>query len=1129
MAEDGAPAVVTDLALAFDNASKSGSVTFKAPSKTFAGNPLTGNLTYRIKADGNEVGIGRIEAGKTVTANVTVPSTGDVLFTVTTENAIGVSPEVKQKAWIGYDIPASPVVTLKIGADNKATVSWTAPEGLHAGYLGALKYDVVRYPDSVKIANQTTATTISDQLSVGQLKAYSYGVTAFTNETKGETGMSNYVAIGNPIEVPYLEDFSDEGSFALYTVIDANNDGKTWEWFEGAAGTNANKEKAADDWLITPAVHLAPGYLYSVSLKARSTFATFPERFEVKYGKGNTIADMTTELVPEEQISTPKYKTYGKEIVVTDDGNYNFGIHCVSEANMYSLLIDSINIVKKASLAAPDSVTNLVLTPGDMGKMEATIAFRTPTQTIAGNSLSSLTKIEILRNGQLIHTFNAPATGTQLSYKDEGVTLNGINKYTVIPYNTESAGLQYETSAFVGEDVPAKPMARLIDGQTKITIEWLASSIGKNGGYVNADKLKYTIYAIDNSGYNELIAENISGTSYDVPFNTDEGDQRLIQYTIQAEGVGGKSGFVGTEGIVVGAPFTLPFHEGVPGGKMTMPLWWIESMDDMNPFRMFYGMSSDEDNGCFVWYSMKENEWTSMNTGKIKTAGGGSNLSLAYDYYALPGRNVSLAIKAQKADGTEDVLREIDFRKLTGGEAWATDIVPLAQYAAERYVILKFKYTSNEKRLQLYLDNISVLNLDNNNLKVAVDAPEKATSGTTADFKVRVENTGKAVTNGYRLTVTVDGKTFKEENNESLAPMKHRDVRMTIPIGAAEQGKKVVSVGIDYTDDYADDNVAVANINVEPSKLPQPRAFEAKAEDGNIVRMTWQAPMETTETGTEDFEAYAPWIMENIGDWTVIDGDKLETYNVFQNTSWPHINEPQAFLVYNLANLGYDVTQINPDHVPHSGNQCLISVNGNGVNDNWLISPLLSGKAQKIKFYASSMNPNYPETFEIMYSATGKNTEDFKKIADFPDAEGGWNEYSAELPEGAKYFAIRLISNNRLALLVDDITFEGAAINPTGYNIYRDGNLLKTMNAEARAAEDHTDRNHTYGLTALYAKGESVPVTSNVTAITTIETANGRHYTVYTLDGKHVGTRLNSLNSLPSGVYIVNGKKITVK
>ena len=58
-----------------------------------------------------------------------------------------------------------------------------------------------------------------------------------------------------------------------------------------------------------------------------------------------------------------------------------------------------------------------------------------------------------------------------------------------------------------------------------------------------------------------------------------------------------------------------------------------------------------------------------------------------------------------------------------------------------------------------------------------------------------------------------------------------------------------------------------------------------------------------------------------------------------------------------------------------------------------------------------------------------------------------WSELTAEVPAGAKYFAIHHNTDikNVYVLKIDDITYRRASDAPTGYNLYRNGELLSSF------------------------------------------------------------------------------------
>ncbi len=1133
-AEDGAPDVITDLRAEFEGCSKVGKVLFTAPSKTFSGNDLKGELTYRILANNQQLATGYIEAGCLASVEVTVPA-GEVRFAVTTENSVGVSPQAKVQTWIGFDVPKAPDVAFSVDEDKKSMIAWNCPVGEHGGFLGDMKYEVTRYPDKVKVAEGLTTISVQDQLPESQLTAYYYGVRAITEETTGSEGFSSSISVGKPLEVPCLENFESDDAFRLFTVIDVNKDGKTWSRDSNyhVALSNYNKQQAADDWLITPAIHLEKENLYSFSYHMRAPLPGFTERVELKYGTGTTVEDMAHTVVAPTEFKIGNSGHFCKDIVVDKEGNYHFGFHVMSDANNNRIVVDSISIVKIGSLAAPEAVSHLNVVAADQGELKSVVTFKTPVKTLGGKDLDEILKIEILRNGQLIHTINHPVPGSEQKYVDTCVDKHGSNVYTVVAYNQE-AGRPASLSAFIGEDVPLEPQAILVDKEDHITVKWTSSGKGKNGGFVNADKLKYTIVSIVDGKMGEVMAEDVSGTSYDIPFATEEGDQRLIQYGISAMGVGGASRFVATSGLPIGKSHELPFHESVSTGIPDMTGWWVQASNPDNVFGTDKKLSADNNAGSFSWKASLPDESATLYSGKISMAGGNENLSLAFTYFALPYMDIQLGIDVQKPDGTTEILKEIDFRQLDNAGGWTTDFVSLKNYVGERYLIVKFRYTSNYTDSPLYIDNINVQNLYDNNLSLSMTAPKDAISGTTVNVDLKVENLGKTVAKDFHLIMVADGKEVGDMTiDKPLNPTEGKTFPMAVPVKATDSGKKMLEAKLMYDDQVADDNMAVAEINVTPSQLPTPRNLMAENTGDGKVKLSWKAPENEIKNVEEDFESYTPWEKENIGDWTVVDGDKQHTFGLFYDILWPGLAEPQAYIVYNLANLGLEKSQVKELFWPRSGNQCLLSPDGLCVNDNWLISPSLSRAAQTISFWATSVHDLFLDSFEILYSTAGKDTADFKKIKEVIDAPLGWAEYRADLPEGATHFAIRLVSDSKLALFIDDISYQSGTAMPTGYNIYRDGELIANVKDDDLLFNDNVeelDGEHKYAITAVYPNGESLPVEVSVfTEIIHILADQNAPFNVYTTDGKLVGKNRKSFKGLHGGVYIINDKKVAVK
>jgi len=209
--------------------------------------------------------------------------------------------------------------------------------------------------------------------------------------------------------------------------------------------------------------------------------------------------------------------------------------------------------------------------------------------------------------------------------------------------------------------------------------------------------------------------------------------------------------------------------------------------------------------------------------------------------------------------------------------------------------------------------------------------------------------------------------------------------------------------------------------------------------------------------------------------------------------------------------------------------------------DDWLISPELSGNAQTISFYATEITDQYGhESYEVLYSTTDTNPESFTKVLDCT-ATTEWVEITADLPEGAKYFAIRNVSFDIFGLMIDDVTFEASAAvaaakgvdaEVTGYNIYRDGELIATVAGDVYEYVDvnEVDGIHYYNVTALYGAIES-PLSNTVSVVTAIEEIQNTEglvdadITVYATNGAIIASGKGVFNSLRTGVYVIKNNE----
>lgn len=155
--------------------------------------------------------------------------------------------------------------------------------------------------------------------------------------------------------LPYVNSFDDAADQKHFKIIDANEDGRTWNWYSGMARYTYSSTNQGDDWLVSPAIKLQAGKKYHFSIAAHAQSASYPERIEVKAAQENTAEALAagTEVLPSTDVTTPGFVTYeNNEFTVAEDGYYFIGIHGISDADQYYLYVDDF-VLEAAPITAP--------------------------------------------------------------------------------------------------------------------------------------------------------------------------------------------------------------------------------------------------------------------------------------------------------------------------------------------------------------------------------------------------------------------------------------------------------------------------------------------------------------------------------------------------------------------------------------------------------------------------------------------------------------------------------------------------------------------------------------------------------------------------------------------------------
>lgn len=1156
-AEAGAPALVDNLKATFPNGGNSGTVTFKAPTETFDGKALSGSLTYQVLVNGDVEAEGTTTAGADVSADLRIAN-GEKTISVVTKNSVGTSPKATVKVWVGLDEPKAPD-NVKLTADGKkATVTWDAvTEGEHNGFIGNVTYEVKRYPDNV-VLDTVSATTFTETFTEDALKSYYYGVTALNNtDVRGTEGTTHMAVVGAPKEVPYSETFDNQAVMDEFTVLDVNNDYDSqmkthaWVWADKSVHCASAFTVDNDDWLLTPPIHLQAGKSYKLSFSMYAYSEKWTEQYNVSFGEGDDPATYK-EIVPVTQTNSTD-KTPKEYIISVDkDGSYKIGFHYCSPMNRNRIDLDNINIVEGPSLTAPDSVNNIVVTPASKGRLQATIAFNAPVKNINGDSIQTVTKIEVYNQSKsLVASLDNVKAGERKSVTDFAPA-NGYNKYTVVGYTGENRGLENSDSAYVGLDAPAPARATglLVDQQTSLKMSWKAplGNVGIHGGWFDPNDVIYGTWNVNAStGRATLVQDSINGFTADVPYaNMDAGSNKVVFLGVTARNSAGESDLASeaiSKPIVVGKPYTLPYKESFPALKVST-YWWVYADEGSNSvFSLQSVISQDNDAGCIAWAPTKPNEGANVCSSKISLKGT-SAPKMIYYYLGAQGKDMKYDVIVSKSGATDQVVKTVDCSKITTA-GWQRDVVDLSAYKDERYVVVKFHAYSPDTTAVIAFDNVVVREVPETDIEANLTAQNsKVKAGSDVALTLNVKNNGLTDAKNFSIKLYANDKLCKQLTG-SVNAFEDDDFNMSYQTNVSTPENVTLKAVVTAESDanMANDTSAV-NINVVAPSVAAPENAAAKLAD-NGIDLTWTAPtVDGQKPYTDSFEDYEPWKTSGFGDWTTIDGDGAKTYGLGKWSAMPNAKTPYAFMVINPSAAGFDFAASY--FKIYDGNQMLISLGPDqSVNkvqaDDWLISPKLSGKAQTLTFYARSIN-NYSsmrDKIQILYSKSTIDRDSFTVAYNVAQVPSSWRVYKVEIPDSVKYFAIHDNSNAKNGIALDDFTFIKALATVTGYRIYRDGVKIADVAADKLAFTDvnAAEGTHVYNITALYGSEESgfsndaTIVVTGIDDVNAYETLN-KNVEVYTIDGVRVAAGNDALSTIGKGVYIVKdvatGKTVTV-
>lgn len=263
------------------------------------------------------------------------------------------------------------------------------------------------------------------------------------------------------VGLPYTADFTAGGhpSFAIWDIIDGNNDGQTWvfdmeSYYSKCVKLQGYSVKDGlyeyNDYLLTPDFDLLPGN-YSVTVSATGGTASNPFYFNLGAFKAGEFDTDKAQWTASKQCNVGGYSAVDCtfDFTVTEAGKYQVVVaadELFTTSHYSHLQLKKFAI--KAVVALPALATDVAVTPGADFALEATVSWKNPTETsLAGVSLAEgdIVKAVVYRNGVEVGTVEEGLVpGLEASFTDTTVPTGGVYTYKVEIYNANGCS---ETAA----------------------------------------------------------------------------------------------------------------------------------------------------------------------------------------------------------------------------------------------------------------------------------------------------------------------------------------------------------------------------------------------------------------------------------------------------------------------------------------------------------------------------------------------------------------------------------------------------------------------------------------------------------------------------------------------------------
>ncbi len=221
------------------------------------------------------------------------------------------------------------------------------------------------------------------------------------------------------LTVPYETSLYQD---AAWTIRNINPDSKTWEYsndyfdfrgsgYEEGVLYSYDRQYAADDWLISPAVHLEAGKEYKVYF--RGVAYSDLEKYSLSMAGDTTVVSLSAPeaLLYDYDGATTDWNKVSRVVKPAATGDFYFAFHAYSDADRNGIVLTGFGVKENVFVPAP--ATGLMIVPDADGALTASVSWTLPSVDSDGAPFPEnvvFDNVEVWRDGKLVTTLAGAAT-----------------------------------------------------------------------------------------------------------------------------------------------------------------------------------------------------------------------------------------------------------------------------------------------------------------------------------------------------------------------------------------------------------------------------------------------------------------------------------------------------------------------------------------------------------------------------------------------------------------------------------------------------------------------------------------------------------------------------------------------